>query len=195
MKKSLILICLLLCLLLSACGVKLPEKTTDGQPWNKDWITIGTIVGIDSMDDWTKRRSEDMMAADGVYYYAWSQGEAQTYTSEEGNEVTSYGAELYLLASQSKTAEDAEKTAAQWQSLADERTADAPKSTLDAGGIRYQISSYPVASESGEDSQCVSASCLFGTRVIRIDVLTRADFGQDPMDLLQAFLSRCHYAK
>lgn len=195
MKKAAILCTLILCLMLSACGAKLPEKTADGAAWGKDWTTIGSVLGVEPMDGWTVQRNEDVLAAEGTFYASWTKGEAISYTNENGDKVTTYDAQIHLVVMELETAADAEKTAAQWLALAEERYPDMEKSNGEYAGQSFQIAVFSFPQGSGPASKGASATGIRGNLAIQVDVVTLEDFSQEPLEVLADFLERCHYAQ
>lgn len=195
MKKAAILCTLMLCLMLSACGGKLPEKTAEGGAWNKDWTTIGSVLGVEPMDGWTVQRNEDVLAAEGTFYASWTKGEAISYTNENGDEVTTYDAQIHLVVMELETAADAEKTAAQWQALAEERYPDMEKSNGEYARQSLQIATFSFPQGSGPASKGASATGIRGNLAIQVDVVTLEDFSQEPLNVLEDFLEHCHYAQ
>lgn len=191
MKKAAIVCILILCLTLSACGAKVPEKTADGEAWGGDWTTIGAFLGVEPMEGWTVQRNEDVLAAEGTFYAFWTRGEAISYTNENCDEATTYDAQIHLVVMELDTPEDAEQTAAQWQSLARERYPDMKESTDGS----FQITTYSFPAGSGPASNGASATGIRGSRAIRVDVAVLADFPEEAMDVLTDFLEHCHYAQ
>lgn len=195
MKKTALVCTLIFCLMLSACGAKLPEKTADGAQWGKDWTTIGSALGVEPMDGWTVQRNEDVLAAEGTFYTSWTKGEAISYTNENGDEVTTYDAQIHLVVKEFDVPGDAELTVGLWQSLAEERYPNMEKSNGEYAGQSFEITAYPFPDGSGPASLGASATGIRGNRAIRVDVVTLEDFSQEPLDILAVFLERCHYAE
>lgn len=195
MKKAAIVCTLILCLMLSACGVKLPEKTAEGGAWGKDWTTIGSVLGVEPMDGWTVQRNEDVLAAEGTFYASWTKGQAISYTNENGDEVTTYDAQIHLVVMELETAADAEKTAAQWQSLAAERYTSLEQSTAQYAGQPFEIAAFSFPQGSGPASKGASATGIRGNLAIQVDVVTLEDFSQEPLEVLADFLEHCQYAQ
>lgn len=195
MKKTAFVCTLILCLLLSACGTKLPEKTADGAQWGKDWTTIGSALGVEPMDGWTVRRNEDVLAAEGTFYASWTKGEAISYTNENGDEVTTYDAQIHLVVQEFEIPGDAELTAALWQSLAKERYPNMEESNGEYAGQSFQITVYPFPDGSGPVSKGASATGIRDSRAIRVDVVTLESFSQEPLDVLTDFLEHCRFAR
>lgn len=195
MKKTAFVCTLILCLMLSACGAKLPEKAADGTAWGEDWTTIGSALGVEPMDGWTVQRNEDVLAAEGTFYASWTKGEAISYTNENGDEVTTYDAQIHLVVMELETAADAEEAAAQWQSLAKERYPDMEKSNGEYAGQSFEIAVFSFPVGSGPASRRASATGIRGNLAIQVDVVTLEDFSQEPLEVLADFLEHCHYAQ
>ncbi len=195
MKRTAIVCILILCLMLSACGGKAPEKAADGAQWSKDWTTIGAFLGVEPMDGWTVQRNEDVLAAEGTFYTSWIRGEATAYTNDSGDEITAYEAQIHLVVMELDTPADAEQTAAQWQSLAGERYTDMKEATAEYAGQSFQVSSYSFPDGTGPNSRGASATGIRGNRAIRIDAVTLESFPEEPSDVLADFLEHCHYAQ
>lgn len=191
MKKAAIVCILILCLTLSACGAKVPEKTADGEAWGRDWTTIGAFLGVEPMEGWTVQRNEDVLAAEGTFYASWTKGQALSYTNENDDRITTYDAQIHLVVMELDTPEDAEQTAAQWQSLARERYSNMEESTDGS----FQITTYSFPAGSGPASNGASATGIRGSRAIRVDVAVLADFPEEAADVLTDFLEHCHYAQ
>ena len=195
MKKIAIVCTLILCLMLSACGAKLPEKTADGAEWGTDWTTIGSALGVEPMDGWTVQRNEDVLAAEGTFYASWTKGQAISYTNENGDKVTTYDAQIHLVVMELETAADAEKTAAQWQSLVAERYTGLEQSTAQYAGQSFETAVFSFPAGSGPASLGASATGIRGNLAIQVDVVTLEDFSQEPLEVLADFLEHCHYAQ
>ena len=97
MKKMLVL-CLCMALFLSGCGKAAPPKAADGADWSEDWVTLGSVIGVDTPEGLTARENSDVLSAKGMYYASWSAGESVPYVNEDGEEVQLYDAQVYLLA-------------------------------------------------------------------------------------------------
>lgn len=189
--KRMTALLLLLCLLLTACAPKRPEKTADGSPWQDSWETVGTLLGVEPAEDWAVNRSEDVLAAEGTFYVVWTKGEAFTYPNADGDTVTAYDGQIHLVAIESDTEEAAAEHGAVWEQLIRERYPEARTEEKALGGQDFCVSCYDFPAG---DSQLhgASATALRGGWALHIDVITREE---DPMDALTAFLSRCHWAE
>lgn len=181
MKKTFAIV-LMICLLLSGCG-KAPAKDAAGNPWGSGWTMVGSVLGVEAQKDWTLRRGEDVLAAEGMFYYVWTKGEAVTSTNDSGETVTAYPAEIHLVLVETPSAGDAQSTAQQWDQLTQERYPEAEESAAVIAGQDFALSTYPNGA---------SATGLRGTNAIRVDVITLGD--EDAESILTDFLNTCHYA-
>lgn len=188
MKKRVFALILIFVLLFAGCSAKAPEKDAAGNAWSKDWTTIGSLLGVEPRADWTLSRSEDVLAAAGMYYYVWTKGDAVTYTNAFEEEVTAHQAEIHLILSESSSAQEAQQVAEKWEQLTQERYPDAQYSEDTFSGQTFSLSAY-----SADNTHGVSAAGLRGSAVIRVDVVTLND--EKPESILADFLNVCHYAK
>lgn len=186
MKRIVLSLALILCAALSACGIRPPEKASDGTPWNSDWTTMGSIMGVEELEGWTLERSEDVLAAEGMFYNVWTTGETITYTNDKGDEITAHDGEIYLVAAQSDSSEKAAQMAAEWITLTEERYPDREDSTAEYAGQSFAISVYP----GGASATGIRENCA-----IRVDVAVREGFDRGPAQVLADFLNHCHYAE
>lgn len=185
MKKAVLVLMMILCLLLSACGIKPPEKTSDGAAWDASWTTLGRAMGVEELEGWNLQRSEDVLAAEGMFYDVWTAGEAVTYTNEDGDEVTAYEAEIHLVVADSESAEKAQQLAADWEALTSERYPDCEVTQAEYAGQTFDICLTP----QGASATGVRASCA-----IRVDVVVMESAAREPARILEDFLNHCHYA-
>lgn len=185
MKKTALIAVLVLCLVLSACGIQPPQKTAEGTPWDADWTTLGAIMGVDPLEGWTLQRSEDVLAAEGMFYNVWTAGEAVTYTNENGDEVTSYEAEIHLVAAESDSAQAAQQLADDWNALTVERYPDSRSTDEEYAGQAFTVSTHDLGA---------SATGTRDRAAIRVDVIVQEGADRDPAGILAEFLNHCHYA-
>ena len=196
MKKTAItLISGVLCLCLSGCGaVLLPEKAADGLDWDKSWVTVGSIVGVDTPDGMEPQENNEALEAQGMSYATWSIGEAVPFTNEDGDEAQLFDAQVYLLLSGSKSAELAGNTLAQWQEMARQQYIIEGTQTQTHNGQEFTVITYTFDSETNPYSRGASAYGAYRNYAVSVELVCRQDFDGDAAQLLARFLDRCHYA-
>lgn len=188
MKKYLSLF-LLLCLLLTACGPKVPEAAADGSVWQESWDTVGSLLGIEPMEGWAVQRNEDVLAAEGTFYTAWTKGDSFRYENAAGDEVVGYDGQIHLVVIEGSP-ESTQSNAALWEQLIDERYADAVKSTQEFAGQEFSVAAYDF--QAGDVLlHGASATAIRGDWAIHADVITK---NEDARAVLEDFWSHCHWA-
>ena len=196
MKKTAIaLISGLLCLCLCGCGtVLLPEKAADGLDWNRSWVTVGGIVGVDTPDGMEARENNEALAAQGMSYATWSIGEAVPYTNADGEEAQLYDAQIFLLLSGSKSVEQAEDTLAQWQEMARQQYAIDGTVAETHNGQAFTVITYTFGSETNPYARGASAYGVYRNYAVSVELVCQHYFDGDAAQLLARFLDSCHYA-
>ncbi len=194
-KPELILLALLaLCLCLTGCGQPFPVQAADGTAWSEDWVTVGNVVGVDTPEGMTARENNDALAASGMYYATWSIGEGEPYTNEDGDEAQIYDAQVYLLLAGYSSAEKAEESAAQWQSMAHDRYAVEETQPATCNGQAFTVLSYAFDSETNPYARGASAFGVSGNFAVSVELSCREEFAGDPPEVLAGFLEHCHYS-
>lgn len=193
MKKMLVL-CLCMALFLSGCGKAAPPKAADGSAWSEDWVTLGSVIGVDTPEGLTARENSDVLSAKGMYYASWSAGGAVPYVNEDGEEVQLYDAQVYLLAAGYDSTAKAEETAAEWLSMADGQYAVEETKTETYNGQELTVITYTYTSESNPYSRGASAFGTYGNYAVSVELSCRESFEGDALETLENFLEHCHYA-
>lgn len=184
-----------LCLGLTGCGAALPpEKAADGLDWDKNWVTVGEIVGVDTPDGMESRENNDALAANGMYYATWSIGEGEPYTNEDGDEAQVYDAQVYLLLGGYKSDKEAENTLAQWKDMAQLQYQIGQTAEETHNGQDFTVITYTFDSEDNPYARGASAFGTYRNYALSVELTCQEDFDGDAAQLLARFLDRCHYA-
>ncbi|MBQ8238521.1 MAG: hypothetical protein IJZ39_10290 [Oscillospiraceae bacterium] len=187
MKKRTIIICLIFSLLLGGCAPQaMPETAADGTPWGADWTNLGTVAGVEPLDGWTAQRNEDVLAAEGMYFAAWSCGTP----AENDDGETVYPAQIFLLLQECDSPQAADDCLNAWQALAQENyIAEAP---VPAGS--FTLLPYRFPDDSGHFSAGISAFGIHGNYAVNAEISCAEDFPLDLQETLTDFLNNIHYA-
>ena len=193
MKRCLLALLLAGCICLAGC-TPVPAATTAGDKWDDDWITIGGIVGVDTPEGIDPRENNDALSVQGMYYATWSIGESEPYTNEDGDEAQLYDAQIYFLLAGYDAAEKAEASAAEWQSMANERYTVGQTLARTCGGQDFTVLTYRFASDTNPYAAGASAFGVYRNYAISVELSCREGFTGDPLEILTDFLDHCHYS-
>lgn len=193
MKLSRILPAAVLCLLLAGCGTE-SKQAADGGAWSEDWVTVGGVVGVDTPEDLAARENNEALTAYGMYYATWSMGEEEPYTNADGEDALVYDAQVYLLLSGGKSAEEAENTLAQWQELAKQQYVVEETDTRTHNGQDFTVITYTFDSADNPYARGASAYGVYRNFALNVELTCREEFDGDAAELLGEFLDNCHYA-
>ena len=105
--------------LCTGCGVKDENLKSDPLVNADGTAPVGkTLVAPAPPEDFTLLDNKDILAANGLYYASWVNGEPQPYENSEGKTVDLYDAQLTLVVQENKTEEKATSAVSGWQELA-----------------------------------------------------------------------------
>lgn len=190
MKKTVIL-CLILCLLLSGCASPaLPETASDGTPWAEDWVNLGAVLGVEPMEGWAAQRNEDVLAAEGMYFAAWSYGDSTK--NDDGQTV--YPAQIFLVISECEADTAVSACLADWEALVQERYRAGESFEASCSSGDFCMTPYFFPEDSGNFTRGMIALGSHGNYAINAELSCRNDFSGDPGEVLTAFLENIHYA-
>ena len=194
MKRS-IFVLLALCVCLSGCAMLPPRQAADGLAWSGEWVTVGNVIGVETPGGLEPLENNDALSASGMYYAAWSMGEAAPYTNAGGEASELYDAQLYLLLAGYDAAEKAEDAAAEWMEMASERyEIEGAFADASFNGQPFEIAAYTCASGTNPYTRGASAFGVYRNYAISVEVQCQEGSGVDPRAVLEDFLAGCHYA-
>lgn len=199
MKKALLkaAAALAICAVLTGCEPAAPAADRDGVPWDEDWTVVGEYalgVEADPAGELVLRENNSSLAASRMYYAAWSIGEAEAYTNEDGEEAQLYDAQVYLLLAGKGSPEEAGKTVDEWREMAAGRYEDIVESDAVCNGQEFVTASFAYAADTNPYAVGAAAYGAFGGYALNVEVSCRDTFGGSAEEVLTAFLERCHYA-
>ncbi len=183
-------LCALL-LTLAGCGSKLPAAAADGTPWSEDWTMVGQKLGVEGPGEAFTLR--DVKGSKNLYFTAWSAGEAQTHTDEEGEEVQVYDAQVVVLLSDQGSDQAAQATVEEWLSLAEDSYTLSATAQETHNGQDFTALTYTFPAGSAY-AQGASAFTVYDGCAVSVEVACQDAFTPPPTDILSNFLDHCHYA-
>ena len=104
--------------------------------------------------------NKDILAANGLYYASWVNGDAQPYENSEGKTVDLYDAQLTLVVQENKTEEKAASAVSGWQELAQQN---------------YDISDTQTLTAAGQDKSSFSAREMADVRVATPGIFAKSN--------------------
>lgn len=195
MKKPGILALLLtIFVALSGCGQLPPEQAADGLNWSENWITVGSVLGVDTPEGLTPRENNKALAANGMFYATWSIGEPSPYVNADGEDATIYDAQIYVLLAGADSPEKAEGAMENWLAMAQGQYDVSQTTTEICNGRAFTVITYAYASEENPYSGGASAFGLYRNHAISVELSCQKDFSGNPSEILLDFLNHCHYS-
>jgi len=192
MKKRIYLFPLCLALLLSGCASG-PRTAADGSQWQEDWVPVGTRIGIEAPEHLALLDNKETLAADGLYYAAWTAGDAIPYENSDGDTVDLYDAQLYFLSCEAMTEEKAKESCEAWLSAARENYEIHTEDVVTLGGQTYTWIAYDCVSEDSPYDRGVSAFGVCGATAVCAEFTCLTDYTEDLETTLTDFLNGCHF--
>ena len=135
-----VLVLALAAVLCTGCGVKDEDLKSDPLVNADGTAPVGkTLVAPAPPEDFTLLDNKDILAANGLHYASWVNGEPQPYENSEGKTVDLYDAQLTLVVQENKTEDKAASAVEGWQTLAQQNYDISDTQTLTAAGQEYTI--------------------------------------------------------
>ncbi len=181
-------------ILLTACSASTPEKDLGGVAWSDSWIRVGTIMGVETPESFTLLDNKEALAADGLFYASWTDGDSRPYVNSDDETVNLYDAQLYLLVSECDSSEQAQINCDNWQSAARENYLVYNQETKAMAGQSYTLLFYHCNPDSSPYDHGVSAFAVIGENAVCAELTCLDTYSEDLNDLLKTFLEGCHYA-
>lgn len=182
------------CLLLLLTGCSSTSSThKDGQGQQEAQTEIGTIMSVEAPQEFTLLDNKDALAPDGLYYATWGAGNSRPYENSDGDTITLYDAQLYLLASEEKNGEAAEKSRQAWLASAEDNYNILTTDTITCSGQTYTLITYDCIGKDTPYDHGVSALGVCGANAVCAELTCTKDYTGDLSSLLNDFLNGCKF--
>lgn len=191
--KRAISLALLAALLFTGCAAQ-TGPTNEELGWDKDWVRVGALLGVEPMDGFTLSENKDVMGIYGLYYATWTAGEARGYTNADGDEAQIYDAQIYVLLQQNKSADEARAALEDWMALEKKSYQTGKTLTETCAGQKFDL--LPLL-QAGGDNPYTHGVAAFAARddwSISVELLCQDSFEGDVQACLIGFLSGFHYS-
>ena len=193
-KQYWVILCLCGLLGLTGCGTPAPETAADGSAWDENWVTVGNVIGVETLEGMTFRESSDALSAKGMYYAAWSIGDAAPAVNEDGEDAQIYDAQVCLLLAGYDDTAKAEDTVKEWLDMAYGRYTVDAEAAETCNGQEFTVIIYTYASETNPYAYGASAYGAYGNYAVSVELSCRESFNGSALEILADFLEHCHYA-
>lgn len=193
-KQDWIILCLCGLLCLTGCGAPTPDTAADGSAWDESWVTVGNVIGVETLEGMTFRENSDALSAKGMYYATWSIGEAVSIVNENGEDAQIYDAQVYLLLAGYDDTSKAEQAAAEWLDMAAGQYAVETTTAETLAGQAFTVITYTYTSETNPYAQGASAFGTYGNFAVSVELSCQEGFDGSALEILADFLEHCHYA-
>lgn len=195
-----ILICIAIAALFSLAGycyVSFPMGEAPEDTWSESgYLKVGHNLIIQNADDrLTLLDSKDVLAANGLYYAAWTIGGSELYENSEGAAVDLYDAQLYLVLGEHKDAEEADKDVVKWLDAARGNYEILAEEDMECNGQTYHLLTYNCASESNPYARGISAFGAYDNTSVCIELTCRENFKEELETVLIPFLNHCSFGQ
>jgi hypothetical protein len=188
MNRKLCILILALSLLLAGCGRETPQAN-----WDESWTVIAPFLAAEPMEGFTFGESDDIMGIGGVYYAAWTNGEARDFTNAQGENTMIFNSLIYVVAQECRTEADAETALSQWLTREKQSYACGEAYELTYGSRVYTILPMLSGSEGNPYGFGCAAFTAHGTNAICVELVCSDTFTGSPQAVLEEFLSGLHY--
>lgn len=158
------------------------------------YATIGGTLTVQKGDSELELLDNmDALTADGLYYAAWTMGDAEPYENSEGETVDLYDAQLYLLLGKSPNEAEAGQNRDKWLDAAKTNYEVLDEEEITCNGQDYTLLTYNCISEENPYDRGVSAFGVYEKNAMCIELTCQEGFDEDLNTILIDFLNNCTY--
>ncbi len=176
-------------------GSHYPSRAADGAAWDESWEMLGPVLGVEAPGNGlTLLDNSAILTADDIFYAAWTAGDSEKFTNEDGEETDVYDAQLYMLAVGCADAENAAKAVREWTDRETDSYAVRETGTEVYNGQTYDLIYYDCVSDANPYQRGVTAFTVYGNYAVSAELTCRESYQGDEADVLADVLSRCHYS-
>ena len=190
MKRKILSLILILCLLLVGCGsASLPAD------WDESWTVIAPFLAAEPMEDFTFGESDDILGLSGVYYATWTNGDARPFTNAKGEETVIFNSQIYVVAQECRTEEDAQQNIAAWKAREKQNYQILEEFGITLNGRDYIMLTMTSGSEGNPYGFGAAAFTVSGTNAICLELVCSDTFTGSPQAVLEEFINGLHFSE
>lgn len=189
--KCMLLLSMALILTLCSCSSPTEKRLAPG---TSEYTAIGRRLEIRNMDSRLAMVDNmDALSADGLYYAAWTIGEAESFENSSGKTLDLYDAQLYLLLGEFDGSEKAEENRDSWLDAGKTNYQVTGEEEITCNGQTYTMLTYNCVNEDNPYARGVSAFGAFYDNAVCVELTCREEFSEDLRGILTEFLECCSY--
>lgn len=196
MKANYFFYILCIALLLAGCSsLSDQSKEIADNTWaDSGYTTIGETLTVQKGDSGLNLLDNmDALTADGLYYAAWTMGDAADYENSDGKIVDLYDAQLYLLLGEFPDATEAGRNRDKWLDAARTNYEVLDEEEITCSGQAYTLLTYNCISKENPYARGVSAFGVFEENAVCAELTCQENFEEDLRTILTDFLKNCTY--
>ena len=185
-------------LLLTGCSpLSGQSKETSDNTWaDSGYTTIGETMTVQKGDsELNLLDNMDALTADGLYYAAWTMGDAKDYENSDGKTVDLYDAQLYLLLGEFPEETEAECNRDKWLDAARTNYEVLDEEEISCNGQTYTLLAYNCISDENPYARGMSAFGVYLDNAVCIELTCQESFDEDLRTILTGFLNNCTYER
>lgn len=172
-----------------------PSGTAAGAAWDKSWEMMGKVVGIEPPGHGlTLQTNNSVLAGEETYYASWTIGEGEPYINEDGDEVSLYPAQLYLLLYGCGDAASAQSTCEEFLTRERQTYTVQQEYTAVHNDQSYTLMDYACVSETNPYERGCSAFTVYSNYVFVAELTCQESFEGDAAQILSDVLDGIHYS-
>ena len=168
--------------------------SSDSRQRPGDQVRIGRYITIDAPEPLTLLENKDALAADGLYYATWTDGNSVPYENSEGKMVDLYDAQLYFLVSETPDEETAVKNCNAWLAAARENYEVCSEEMITCNGQTYTLISYNCTGSSTPYDHGISVFGTCGANAVCAEFTCLKNYSKDLKPILTGFLNGCSFS-
>lgn len=183
---------LLLCISLSLTGCAPNISPAEQQPDGA--VHMGKVLRVEPPAQLTLSESNDALAAEGLYYATWVDGDSVPYENSDNETIELYDAQLYLLAGEAPDSQTAQSDCDAWLAAARENYEVYAEDTIICNGQSYTLISYNCTGDTTPYNRGISVFGVHDTVAVCIELTCLEHYSKELEPILTEFLNGCHYS-
>jgi hypothetical protein len=190
MKRKALILVLLLSLLLAGC---VSEGSREN--WDESWTVIAPFLAAEPVEGFTFGESDDIFGISGVYYAAWTSGEARSFTNAEGEDTVIFDAQIYVVAQECRTESDAQQNITAWKTREKQNYQVSGEVGTTQNGRDYTLLTMTSGNEGNPYGFGAAAFTVSGNNAVCVELVCSDTFTGNPQSVLEAFLNGLHFSE